>query len=51
MILFLKSIFKERIWGSHYFKDELNYALDDNLYGLTKYEKEEIKKGKYNEKD
>lgn len=33
MILFLKSIFKERIWGSHYFKDELNYALDDNLYG------------------
>lgn len=33
MILFLKSIFKERIWGSHYFKEELHYNLDDNLYG------------------
>lgn len=33
MILFLKSIFKERIWGSHYFKEQLGYPLDDNLYG------------------
>lgn len=33
MILFLKSIFKERIWGSRYFKEKLNYPLDDNLYG------------------
>lgn len=33
MILFLKSIFKERIWGSKYFKEVLNYPLDDELYG------------------
>ena len=33
MLLFLKSIFKERIWGSKYFKEVLNYPLDDNLYG------------------
>lgn len=33
MILFLKSIFKERIWGSKYFKEVLNYPLNDELYG------------------
>lgn len=33
MILFFKNIFKERIWGSHYFKEVLGYDIDDNLYG------------------
>ena len=33
MILFFKNIFKERIWGSRYFKDVLGYNMDDNLYG------------------
>lgn len=32
-ILILKPIFKKRIWGSTYFKDELYYDLDNELYG------------------
>lgn len=32
-ILVLEPIFKKRIWGSRYFKEQLNYPLDDDDYG------------------
>lgn len=32
-ILFLKGVLKERIWGSHYFRDVLKKTNDDTLYG------------------
>ncbi len=32
-LLFLEGVFKERIWGSNYFRYTLKYPLDDNLYG------------------
>ena len=32
-ILFFSPVFKQRIWGSHYFKDKLGYKLDDSPYG------------------
>jgi len=32
-ILFFKPIFMKRIWGDNYFKTNLKYDLDDDLYG------------------
>lgn len=32
-LLFFEPIFMKRIWGDHYFKKELKYPLDDELYG------------------
>lgn len=32
-ILFFKPIFMKRIWGDNYFKNQLNYDLDDEKYG------------------
>lgn len=32
-ILILQPIFKKRIWGNNYFKNTLNYKLDDDKYG------------------
>ena len=32
-LLFFEPIFMKRIWGDNYFKNELKYPLDDELYG------------------
>lgn len=32
-IILVKPVFKERIWGSHFFKEVLKYDLSDQLFG------------------